>query len=122
MEKESIRDKIIILKLSGIIEQGRTSDINFQKIASYAKEKGAYTLLKNTSKLQLSEPELQIDTIDTEDIELQIINKFKESNKSRFNHLIFSLIKAMQIEKNEDEKSSVFEERLLSETRKVISI
>ena len=27
-----------------------------------------------------------------------------------------------QIEKNEDEKSSVFEERLLSETRKVISI
>ena len=122
LEKESLRDKIIILKLSGIIEQGRTSDINFQKIASYAKEKGAYTLLKNTSKLQLSEPELQIDTIDTEDIELQIINKFKESNKSRFNHLIFSLIKAMQIEKNEDEKSSVFEERLLSETRKVISI
>ncbi len=120
LSKEIIKDKIVILKISGIIEQGRTSDINFAKVESYAKEKDAYLLIKNISKLSFPEPELQFDAISTEDIELQIIKKFEESNKNKFNYLIMPLIKALQIEKIDDEKSSIFEERLLSEARKII--
>jgi len=121
LQKENLRDKIIILRLSGIIEQGRTSDINFAKLDSYIKEQKAYLLIKNISKLSLQEPELQLDSINTEDIESQIIKKFEESNKSRFNYLINSLIKVLQIEKIDDEKSAIFEERLLSEAKKIIS-
>lgn len=122
LEKDYIKDKILILKFSGILEQGKISDIDFLKIENYAKEKGAYTVLKNTSKLSISEPEIELDTINTEDIEVQIIKKFEDANKTKFNHLIMPLIKALQIEKLEEEKSAVFEERLLSEARRIVKI
>ncbi len=120
LEKTPLKDKIIILKLIGIIEQGRISDINFAKILNFAKEKGSFLLLKNISKLSFLEPELQLETIDTEDIESQIIKKFEMSNKNKFNYLINSLIRILQIEKNDEEKSAVFEERLLSEAKRII--
>ena len=120
--KEQLKDKIIIIKLSGIIEQGKTSDINFLKIESFAKKSGAWVVLKNTSRLQLSEPELKLDTLDAEDIELEVIKKFESTNKSKFNKLIQSLIKTLQIEKIDDEKSSIFEERLFLESKKVIGL
>ncbi len=122
MEKTNLKDKIVILKLAGIIEQGRISDINFVKILNFTKEKGAWVLLKNTSKLSFPEWELQLETIDTEDIESQIIKKFEDTSMGKFNPLIRPLIKAMQIEKNDEEKSAVFEERLLSEAKKIIGI
>lgn len=120
--KEQLKDKIIIIKLSGIIEQGKTSDINFLKIESFAKKSGAWVVLKNTSRLQLSEPELKLDALDAEDIELEVIKKFESTNKSKFNKLIQSLIKTLQIEKIDDEKSSIFEERLFLESKKVIGL
>ena len=70
LEKEYLKDKILILKVSGIIEQGRTTDIDFVKIESYAKSKGVYSLLKSTSKLQLADSSLELSTKDTEDIEV----------------------------------------------------
>jgi len=79
-------------------------------------------VLKNTSRLQLSEPELKLDTLDAEDIELEVIKKFESTNKSKFNKLIQSLIKTLQIEKIDDEKSSIFEERLFLESKKVIGL
>lgn len=121
LAKEPLKDKILIIKLAGIIEQGKTSDINFVKIESYAKKNNAWVTLKNTSGLQLSEPELQLDSIDTENIEFEAIKKFESSHQSKFNKLISPLIKVLQIEKIDDEKSSIFEERLLIETKKVIS-
>ena len=111
---------IVILKISGIIEHGRTSDIDFNSIENYAKKRGAWLLLKNTSRLSLPEAELKLDVINTEDMESEIIKKFTESHNSRFNTLIHPLVRTLQIEKIYDEKSSLFEERLLSEARKVI--
>ncbi len=120
LAKEQLKDKILIIKLAGIIEQGKTSDINFAKIESYARKNGAWIVLKNTSGLQLSEPELQLDSIDTEDIESYAVKRFESSHQSKFNKLIVPLIKVLQMEKIDDEKSSIFEERLLIETKKVI--
>ncbi|MDO8508332.1 MAG: exonuclease SbcCD subunit D [Nanoarchaeota archaeon] len=120
--KENLNDKIVIIKISGVIEQGKTSDINFGKIETFAKKSGAWVVLKNTSRLQLSEPELQLDTIDTEDIESEVIKKFESTNQSKFNKLISPLIKVLQLEKIDDEKSAIFEERLLNETKKIIGI
>jgi len=122
LKKESLKDKIIILKISGIIERGKTTDIDFSKIEKYTKEKKAFILLKNISKLQMAEPELQLDVLDTEDIESKIIKKFEESHKSRFNFFIAPLIRILQIEKLDDEKSAVFEERLISETKKILEL
>jgi len=122
LENTLVKDKIIIIKISGIIEQGKLSDINFARIEDYLKKRGAWTLLKNTSRLQLSQPGLELDTIDTEDIESQIIKKFESSSQGKFNKIIAPLIKVLQLEKIDEEKSSVFDERLLSETKKIIGL
>ena len=84
------------------------------------KEKKAYVLLKSTSKLHLAESEVKIELQETEDLEQALIKKFQESNPSQYNSLISSLIKTLQIEKLEDETTLSFEDRLITETKKII--
>jgi len=122
LKKQNLRDKIIILKLYGILEVGKSSDIDFLKIENYLKNEGAYVMLRSTTKLHLSEAEVKIEAIDSMQLETEIIKKFEESNPNKFNPLIPSLIKALQLEKVEDEKLSIFEERLLSETKKILQL
>lgn len=122
LKKQNVKDKIIILKLFGVLEVGKSSDIDFMKIENYLKSEGAYVLLRSTTKLHLSESEVKIEAIDSTQLETLIIKKFEESNPNKFNTLITSLIKALQLEKIEDEKLSIFEDRLMSETKKILQL
>ncbi|MEK6855261.1 MAG: DNA repair exonuclease [Nanoarchaeota archaeon] len=117
---KEVKDKIIIAKLTGTLDKGKISDIDFQKIESYLSEKGAFVFLKGTSKLHMVEPEVKLDALDSENLEEQIIRRFEERNPSRFNSLIPDLMKILTVEKLEDETASSFEERLLSESKKVL--
>jgi DNA repair protein SbcD/Mre11 len=117
-----LRDKILILKLSGFLQQGKISDIDFAKIELFIKEKGAYSFLKSTTQLLVLEPEINFDYLNTENLENKIITQFEESNPSKFNNLIPSLMRFLQMDKLEDEKIAVFQDRLLSETKKVLGI
>lgn len=121
-EKETTKDSIVILKLFGFLEKGKTSDIDFTKLENHAKKQGAYVLLKSTSKVQMAEQEILVDIADTGDMEQQIIKKFEETHPNPLNPFIFPLLKSLQIEKAEDEKSIVFEERLIAEARKIIEV
>lgn len=122
LKKENLRDKIIILKLFGVLEVGKSSDIDFIKIENFARSNGVYVMLRSTTKLHLQEQEVKVDALDSTQLESQIIKKFEESNPSKYNHFIPSLVKVLQIEKIEDEKLSIFEERLVSETKKILNI
>lgn len=119
LKKQNLKDKIIILKLKGLLQRGRVSDINFSKIEKFAKEQDVYILLKNITKLQAPESEIEIE-LKSDNIETEIISTFQEENPSRFNYLITQLMSAFQMEKKEDEKTRVFEDRLLSESKKII--
>ena len=120
-EKEDVNDKIIIFKTYGVLEKGKTSDIDFLKIENHLRSRGAFTFLKSTTKLFLAESEIKMDFLDTANLEGEIIKKFEESNPSKFNYLILPLIKILQSEKLEDEKSAVFEDRLISESRRILN-
>ena len=122
IKKYDLKDKILILKLKGILENGKASDIDFSHIENFVKERGVYVLLKNTNKLQTQELEIKIElsSENIEDIEEEVIYKFQKENPHKFNYLISQLIHTLQIEKKEDEKSKIFEDRLLSELRKII--
>ncbi len=122
LTNQEIQDKIVIIRLTGIIETGKISDIDFQKIESFIKEKRAYTFLKSTSKLHLEEPEVKLESAHTEDIEEQIIKNFTEKNPSSINQSIPNLLKSLEKEKLEDETKSSFEDRLLSEVNKILTI
>jgi len=117
-----LKDSIFILKLSGILEKGKTSDIDFQKIESLALKKGAYVFLKSTTRLHMPEPEITLEILDTPNLENEIIKKFEEANPSRFNQHIPALIKSLQSEKLEDERTAVFEDRVMMEVKKVLNI
>lgn len=122
LDKREIKDKIVLLKLSGKLEQGKTSNINFQEIENFCTKKGAYVLLKSISQIETEEPEINIDIGDMQNLESVIIEKYCEENPSSFNDLILPLVNALNMEKQEDEKSAIFSERLFSELKKIVNI
>ncbi len=122
LESENLKDKIVIIKLYGVMEKGKTSDIDLIKIESFAKSQGAYCVLRSTSRLSMADEELMIDYPDSRNIEEQIIKSYNDNNPGRFNSIIPQLIKSLQIEKIDDERSASFEERLLSETKKILNL
>lgn len=122
LKKREIKDKIILLKLSGKLEKGKTSNINFREIEDFVKEKQGFVLLKNTSKLITEEPEFDIEVGDMDKLEEEIISSYTENNKSKFNSSIKELISALSAEKLEDETSETFKSRIFSELNKVLKL
>jgi DNA repair protein SbcD/Mre11 len=120
LEEADLKDKILIVRVSGILNQGKVSDIDFSKLELYAKNRGALVFLKSNSKLYVAEEESETELRDAETLEHDILKNFKEKNQSRFNNLIPSIMKSLQVEKLEDETQSTFEDRLLSESRKIL--
>ena len=120
LEKRNINDKIVMLRLKGELENGKNSDIKFSQIEEYAKNKGVYFLLKNTHDLNTKEMELDIEIKNSENVEEETIEAYSNENPSDFNKFIPQLINILSIEKQEDEKSEVFMNRLIEESKKVL--
>ena len=123
-ERHDLADKIILLRVSGILKKGKISDIKFQEIEEYLERAGAYSFLKNINKLEVEKQEMrvQLQPGEMEKVEEVLIKKYEEENPSNLNELIFPLINALNLEKQEDEKSVTFESRLFSEVNKIIGI
>ncbi len=122
LDRYVLSDKIVMLKLYGMLQKGKVSDIDFAKIEEYVQKKKAYVFLRSTSKLHVNEPEIKVDVLDAANLEQQIVKKFTETTPGKFNDTIPWLMKALQTEKKEDEKSAIFEERILSEVRKILEL
>jgi len=120
VEKKDILDKIVLLRVSGELENGKNSDIKFSTIEEFAKSKGAYFVLKNTHGLKTKEVELEAEIKDSENIEEETIKIYSEKNPSDFNDLIAELINSLQIEKQEGETTDVFTNRLMGEAKKIL--
>ena len=124
LSKHPITDKIVLLRLSGILTQGTNADINYDKIQNYLTEKGVYSFLKNTNKLTTKEQELDIKVSSTEvnKIEDELIQGYQQTNPDKFNSLILPLMHSMNIGKQEDEKTIIYETRLLSDLNKILGL
>jgi len=117
-----LKDKIVLLRISGKLKQGKTADIRFSEIEDFVNKKNAYAFLKNTSKLVTEEAGVDIDMGNMENIEENIIKKYLEENHSKFNSLISQLIGALDLEKHEDERNIPFEERMLNDIKKILNV
>ncbi len=122
LNKKNLKDKVVLLKLKGKLEKGKISDIKFQQIEEEIMKRGAYSYLKNNSDLKSEETTIEIETDKMEDVEVQITEIFLKDNPSRFNGMVLPLINALSLEKQEDEKSAVFESRLFEEVKKIVNI
>lgn len=124
LAKKDIKDKIVLLKVSGNLVQGKVSDIRFQEIEEYLKKCNVYCFLKNTTKLENEKKEFQVNYQghEKEKVEEVLIKKYNKENPSKYNEYIFPLLEALSLEKQEDEKSAVFESRLYSEINKILGL
>jgi len=122
LEKKNIEDKIVLLRVHGTLENGKTSDIKFSRIEDYIKQRNAYFLLRNTHDLKSKDIEMKIEAKNSENIEDEAIKQFSLENVSHFNQLIPNLINTLSLEKHEDEKTNVFETRLVDELKKILMI
>jgi DNA repair exonuclease SbcCD nuclease subunit len=119
LKNHPLKNKIFILKLKGVLERGKITDINFNKIEEFARNQGVYVFMKNTTKLFF--PIVEVDvTPQTENFESEIIENFKEKNPHHLNKHIPVLISTLNMEKKEDETTRIFEDRLFSDSIKVL--
>ncbi len=123
-EKHELRDKIVLLRLQGTIAQGTTADIDYKRITEYLTQRGIYSFLKNTNKLQAKEEKISINvaTGDMNKIEEAILEHYMKDNPDKYNHLIVPIMAALELPKQEDEKSVIFESRLFSELNKILGL
>lgn len=124
--KRNLENKIILLRLYGSVEQGKISNINFSEIEEYAKLKKCYALIKSTSQLSVSESEVvaefdkEVDNI--QQIEEELVGTYVNNAPSDFNKFILQLMRALDVEKKEDENTEVFISRLVEESSKIIGL
>ncbi len=119
LKSHPLKDKILILKLKGVLEHGKITDIDFNKIESFARFQGIYAFLKNTTKLFF--PIIEIDVSPRgENFENEIIADFSQKYPHKLNEHINHLINALSIDKKEDEISRAFEDRLFGEVQKTL--
>jgi DNA repair protein SbcD/Mre11 len=125
LDRLSLSDKVVLLKLSGTLTQGKSGDIKFNEIEEFIKKKGAYSFLRNISSLKMTDTELELGSTNSEDveeIEKQIMGGYSKKHPADFNKFLPQLMTALSMEKNEDEKGLIYEERIVDELKNVLEI
>ncbi len=120
LKDKDMEDKVVLLRLRGELDNGKVSDIKFSKIDDFVRERRAYFFLRNTHDLKSKEVEMELEIGDAEDIEEETIKVYAEQNPSDFNKSISQIMNVFSMEKQEDEKSEVFINRLMEGTKKIL--
>ncbi len=125
LDNHKIADKIILLRLFGTIKQGTNADINYAKITEYLNQKGAYSFLKNTNKLESAGEVLEVKIANTGDmnkIEESLVTQYSKDNPDKFNPMIAPLMNSLDLPKQEDEKTVIYETRLFEAINKILGL
>jgi len=125
LDKLNLKDKIVLLKLKGTLKEGKSGDIRFHEIENFINKKGAFSFLRNISSIKIANTEIEdvsSSTDNIEHIESKILGEYSKKNPGNFNKYLPQLMNALSIEKNEDEKSITYEERLLSELKNILEL
>jgi len=124
IKRVEIKNKIVLLKVFGNIKQGKTSDINFKDIENYITNSQSYSFLKNTSQLEMEHQflSMELQKKEKDKIEDLLIKRYEKENPSQYNELIIPLMESLNLEKQEDEKSAIFESRLFAELSKILKV
>jgi len=116
---KDVKDKILLIRIEGILSQGKTQDINFKLLDDL----DAYIILKNTNKLKSLEfKEFEIKSGEIEDVELAIIKENLSNTIKDEDKIIVSLMQSLNLEKEEGERNIDFESRLTKDVDNVFQL
>ncbi len=121
LKNNSLEDKIILMRLKGNFTSGKISDIQFNEIEQFVKNHGAYVFVKSISGLKIEENKIEMDEKDVGKVEEILIKEHFEKSETQFADKVQSLLRALSVEKQEDEKNQIFHERLLSELKTILT-
>ena len=115
----NIEDKIVLLRISGILSSGRISDIKFGRIIE--KLSNAFVVLCNIAGLKTKEfAKIDVELRNVPDVESALIKEFKLSLGGV--DMAKQMMNALDKEKAEGERNADFEARVIKETLGVLLI
>ncbi|MGY5853223.1 MAG: DNA repair exonuclease [Candidatus Thorarchaeota archaeon] len=124
-----LEDKIVLLRVEGTLKSGRPKDIDFRRLTSLMKEKGAKTVKRNIGKLTSSEyREIKVTVSSREELEDKLIQehvgqlKMKGINTKKEIQLTKDLISTLVEGKSPDEKKKDYQVRMESDVLTVLGI
>tara|TARA_Y100000031_G_C8096431_1_gene326657 strand:- start:47 stop:805 length:759 start_codon:yes stop_codon:yes gene_type:complete len=124
--RENVSDKIILLRIAGRMQRGKSSDIAFRKINETFIDNGAYCVLKSISKLKSEEfEEIKVSQSTAEELEQELIQEhlgqIKISFSSREEDLIRKLMDVFSVEKEEGQKVYEYESSIKKDAETLFS-
>lgn len=129
ISNKEFNNTIITIRLQGILESGKISDIDFKSIFDMLYDKSAFFVMKNTSGLSTKEfEEIKIESSSAEETEERLIEehlgkiKVDGMDKDREKDTIKALIRTLDTDREEGEKVSDFEQRIKLESDRILDI
>jgi len=128
IQDNEFNNTIVTIRVSGVLESGKVSDIRFKDIYEKLYEKSAYFVMKNTNSLVAKEfEEIKIDASCVEDVEEKIIKEHLGQIKvagldvTFEKKLTLELMNMLSAERG-DEKVADFEKKIIEDVSKVLGI
>lgn len=126
---KEFNNTVVLVRLHGVLESGKPGDINLNGLFSKMYEKSAIFVMKNTYDLNSKELErINVSQATTEEIEDSIIKEHSAQIKlpgfdpMKAEQLTKLLMNVLNREKNEGEKQSDFEKRVVDEAFRTLQL
>ena len=126
---KEFNNTIILIRLHGVLDGGKPSDIDFKEIFNELYNKSAYFIMKSSHDLSSKEfEEIKTDARNVEDIESFLIKehlgqiKLENLTSEKEEELIKNLMKILSSEKQEGETVNDFEQRIREEVNKILGL
>ncbi len=123
----NVTNAIVLLRVEGLLKQGKPSDINFGAVMDACMLKGAYAVQKNTHKLESKElEEIKVSTAGVDEIEDVLLSEHAGQLKimpaEKEIALAKELMRILSAEKEEGERTADFEKRISQDVDKLLGI
>ncbi len=119
---KDVKDKILLIRIEGILKTGKPSEIKFKDILDNL---DSYVTLKNTAKLKSVEFEAyETKQGDVSQVEEQILQENLSKIKTVFDQQLIAkqLLQNLNLEKDEGERNVDFESRLVKDVNNVFNL
>ena len=120
---------IVLIRVSGKLKTGKSSDINFREISSQIYSQGAFYIMRNTAKVVSAEyEEIQTGSKNPDEVEDAIIREhlgqIKVSGMDSDKELRFTkeLMQILSNEKHEGEKVYEYEDRVKKDVDRLLEL
>jgi len=128
-KNKELNNTVVLIRLHGVLESGKPSDIDFKEIFTFLYDKSAYFVMKSSHAVSSKEfEEIKTDARNVEDIEEFLIKehlgqiKLENLNLEKEEELIKNLMKILSTEKQESETVPDFERRVKEEVGRILEM